>query len=358
MSETVVAEFSALAGRDPADRLPPEAAEKLQVLRDAREQAGTLVRAESTRVHEARQEWQRARSHVVELEKAYAAGSMMRTTRIREPRGDGLDDLELHPKERVLVEKISIDPDHQRLAVERSKVNRLKAALDRRQAELARQQEAMNTLGALLNACEEYLRRLPRRAVVELDDGGSTKAPKGDVAAAVEHARETLRSILEEIIDVVSAPRPSSEVKAALAQRIATMGRAPGVDSFMTGSGGIDLPTKRVQNLSAIMSDGSAGVCAGSIDDTAGLLFWLCRGQLTERLNDLVDEIVEDDCALSTEERAERLAGLKARALEVQRNEVALLEMASATGAAMLPRPDTDPRAYLGLSGDLPEPKA
>lgn len=353
MSELIVAAAPIVRQADVIDRLPAEAAERLQNLRTLREQAGDLARSMSHRADAARLAFRDAEDALGRLEAAYERGGVERTTFVR----DDPDPLKYMPAERKITEFQRVAPDVERMRKERSRVVRLRADWQRRQAEVEALSGVMSARGNLLTSVENYLRSLSRDAVIELDDGGAPKMPKGDITAAVEHCREQIRALREEQRDVEDAPRPASQIKEALAGHIDRMARRPDITGLMQTLAPPVMPTRRVVDLSAIMSDGGAGVVGGSLVDTAGIFAWLCRDQLIEALGELVDAEAEDDVALTDDERAARIADLKGSILEVERTEVAYLDLAAEKGAPMLPRSDTDPRAFLCLSSSLPEPR-
>jgi hypothetical protein len=78
---------------------------------------------------------------------------------------------------------------------------------------------------------------------------------------------------------------------------------------------------------------------------------WLFKDTLIRALEAEVDLIADDTVALSEDERTARERAALAQLLDVERGEAALAEQ-----AGELPRPDIDPRAYLGLASTLPAP--
>ena len=85
-------------------------------------------------------------------------------------------------------------------------------------------------------------------------------------------------------------------------------------------------------------------------------MFWLCKDQLTERIEREIDAVADDENALTLEQRTEQLAVISADKLACEREEERAFCAAVAGGAALTRRPDVDPRALLGLAGALPAP--
>ncbi|RAI32420.1 hypothetical protein CH338_24170, partial [Rhodoplanes elegans] len=90
--------------------------------------------------------------------------------------------------------------------------------------------------------------------------------------------------------------------------------------------------------------------------EAAQMLAWFDADRLAERLMAEVDALPDEPGALAPDERSQRLAAARARLLELERTEVALVE--AAPGAFM--RRDTDPLAVLGLqvAGEAPAQSA
>lgn len=336
------------SGADPIDRLHrlPEAAARLQRLRDAREQAFDLSRAASGRMDDAKKEWRRAESAFAELERIYREGRVNKTTVVKLDS----DPLRFESPTREIRESVRVEPDAARIERERSRVARLKSSFDRRVAEYDRHGEAGQIFAGLLTAVEAWIKAVPRSATIAIFEGPAKKAQKGPLPDAVEALRGELLAIWEEISDVRSAPKPSAEIKAALAayvDRLAAEGQ-PGLELFVDDLQTINLPKTRV-SLHTFLVGGSAGVAAGDVPDATKLLIWLCRDLMVERLEALVDGLAEDDVALSAAERTERLAALETRKLEVERREADLLHLADEAGTPIMPRRDMNPAAFLGV---------
>lgn len=341
------------------DRLPPEAAEKLDDLRIEVEQAFDAVRAESAKARELSDDYLRAQTHFDKLRHAYAAGHMQRRTIVREFKDPELADLEMHPKTSEVRETIRVEPDNKRLDDEQRKLDRLKTRRDKRIAERERLESEANQIGGLLRGCEDFLRDLPREIdVVALYDGDAPKTPKGDISAAVEKLRHQLVAIAEDVADILAAPPTSAEMKAVLKAQIEGLARRgkPDVSPLLDGLRPAKMPETQTRT-SVVTSDSNTGIGHGAVVDSAALIAWLNEDRLLAAMESEIDSAAEDCVALNREEKAKRLSDLAKKRLEVERAEVALLDMAGERGIRILPRPDCDPRAYLNLADELPEPR-
>lgn len=94
--------------------------------------------------------------------------------------------------------------------------------------------------------------------------------------------------------------------------------------------------------------------CAGfaqidSVDPVAHSLF-LNRSALQASINAIIDRDSDDSAALDDATRAERLATIAADRLLIERDEIALIERASAEGLSIAFRPDTSPLALLQIT--------
>ncbi len=347
----------ALAMNDTIDRLPPEAQIRFDDLRDRTERAFAVQRDEARRADEARKEFQIAADRLQRLEDAYAKGHVLRRRRERIPRGDGLDDLELHPRTREVVERIRVAPDDKLMEAERSKVARLEAEWRKRQAAVEKNRTEASDLAALRQNIDGYVANdLLVGLDIPLYSGKSTKLAKGNPADNLETVRTQRVALREEQLDVLAAPFPPDEIKEQLNRQIDRLARsgAPLIDNVMT-LGALEMPTTEAL-LHTVLSNGETGVVRGDVPDAIGVIAWLFQNDLKARLEAEVDRLAEPDLALASDEREKRLADLARRMLTVEREEAAILGSAAADGITLMPRPDHDARAYLGLADDLPTP--
>lgn len=324
-------------------RFPAEIIERIEDLRIRSEQCWSAVRGESAKVAEISDALSLAKSELRKFQDAFDGGTLVRHERV---------------KDENQREVTKVYPDKQPVEQRQQAVSQLEAKRDRRIAERDRLTAEADAFGALLRNCEEFLRALPRDTAVVLFEGKAVKPPKGDLPAEIEKLRRQLIAIDEDVADVASAPRPSDEIKAALGRQLDSLARRgkPNIGNLMADLHAPEFATTEAR-LSVVGGDGSTGTAFGRITNAAALVAWLDRDRLLAALESEVDAMAEDDLALTHDERQKRLADFAAKRLEVERTEVALLDLASERGLKILPRPETDPRAYLHLADELPASK-
>ena len=94
-----------------------------------------------------------------------------------------------------------------------------------------------------------------------------------------------------------------------------------------------------------------------SVPDLLATFAWLDPTKLLKRLNAEVDELSDDEHALTDAQRAEQLAEIESDRLATEREEEHLIELAEGQGLNIARRTEADPRAVLGLSSELPSPR-
>jgi hypothetical protein len=91
--------------------------------------------------------------------------------------------------------------------------------------------------------------------------------------------------------------------------------------------------------------------------DALALFCWLHKDALIAALESEVDLLADDLSQRIFEERATRIAALRAQLLEAERVEEALVCASEQSDAPVLRHNAADPRAVLGLSSALPAPR-
>jgi hypothetical protein len=86
------------------------------------------------------------------------------------------------------------------------------------------------------------------------------------------------------------------------------------------------------------------------------LLFWLHREALIQKIEAQIDEISDDQNALTAEQRNAQISEIDRDRLAIQREEEFWVSSAIDDGTNILRRPEADPRAVLGLADDMPAP--
>jgi hypothetical protein len=292
---------------DPADRLPPAAAVKLRQLIAANEDVHAVRQAISDR----RVELQAERGRL--------------DTRIRQLTAQRLED------------------DDPPVVQARADLEGAKAELDRLSI---REREAATS--SLPDNLIRYIGSIPRQTVILLEDD------LPEVTGTLDEAREAVTTLKEQLAAVRCAPLDAVEQRVKMRAQIEDIAERGRVT---VNNGEVVFPV--VDRMHALQHAFVAASKAVEQRNVVGkivvqepdLLSMLVRINKTAILKDLESQVEEVTDGLTGQERAECIRDLLSDIFEAERVECALVER---TGAAY--RPDTDPRAVLGLSSDLPLP--
>ncbi|MGY4158282.1 hypothetical protein ACVINW_004124 [Bradyrhizobium sp. USDA 4461] len=153
-----------------------------------------------------------------------------------------------------------------------------------------------------------------------------------------------------------NAPFPSEAKKrdaAAFIARLAERG-APSVSAMIDDNASdIKWPfTLQEHDLMAVVLGAGTrvvGRASGQVPDVIGLLCWLLRDTLVEKVSELIDANSDDAAALPANEREKQLAQIESDKLITERKEVALVQAARAAGDAVEHRNDISVLAALQL---------
>lgn len=210
--------------------------------------------------------------------------------------------------------------------------------------------ERMALVRGLVDDIDRWLRGLPNSVALTLHTSEvSGLRPGESPAAAVERLREQASQLRADIRATRSAPISSAEAKRLAREQVrqlAEKGRPSTLPTIELGEA-VRWPTVRIEGEA--VKDRSQ-VWSQTIDPVATLA-WLFPEEMTAALHRDIDELADDEAALSDQERADRIKALQAKLLETERQEAAAI---LASGGAATWRRDLDPRAALGLSSDLP----
>ncbi len=208
---------------------------------------------------------------------------------------------------------------------------------------------------------DRWLEDLP--AGVKLEEfrptGAARKAAKGSPTVAdIDASRQRIAALKSEIHTVRSAPPPSSDVKAKMRAQVAALAERarPNYLGAIEAGHPIKFPELSVQ--SQVATPAGIGIAYISAPDVYGFLCWLHGDAIVARMESDIDELADDEGALSDEEKAQREKQILADILDIERTEEAIIEQLETSGAPIQRRDDADPRAVLGLSDDLPGPTA
>jgi hypothetical protein len=292
---------------DPADRLPSRAAAKLRQLITANEDAHAVRQA----IFDRRVELQAERGRL--------------DTRIRHLTAQRLED------------------DDPSVVQARADLEGVKADLDR----LSIRERGAVTC-SLPDNLIRYIGSIPRQTVILLED--DLPEPTG----TLDEAREVVTALKEQLTAVRCAPLDAVEQRVKMRAQIEDIAERGRVT---VSNGEVVFPV--VDRMHALQHAFVAAPKAEEQQNVVGkivvqepdLLSIFVRINKSAILKDLESQVEEVAGGLTGQERAERVHDLLSDILAAERIECALAER---TGAAY--RPDTDPRAVLGLSGDLPLP--
>jgi hypothetical protein len=308
---------------DAAERLPPVAKAKLLALRDADENARALAQELSAQRTEAFAKKAAAEARHGALTLPHLAARV----------GGSL-----------------YDDGHPSVVQARKLIAAAQAEIDG----IARRTTALQSSRWLgLRSLEAFVGGL--RGRIEMAPQISPKIGKAGIVVEIETARADIARIGADIHTTRSASLPAAVVKNRLAQEIeALAARGPNVMPAIEAGLPLQWPMVDVQaSVQAITGSETPQIVTGfashQAHDVLGLLAYLFKDQLLEKLSAEVDELADDAGALTPEERAEREAELRAELLAAERLEERLIEIAAAEGRDVMRRPSADARAILGI---------
>lgn len=183
---------------------------------------------------------------------------------------------------------------------------------------------------------------------IKLYNGSAPQPQNGERARdELERAARRTRALQADRREVMAAPIPAAVAKELAWQQVQARADAakPDVTSLIDHGGPVRFPTVRT----AIEQHGSMSDLFAV--DPVALLAWCFPNEVKAAIDREIDENAEDEIALSSSERIERLATIDADILWSEREECAFSEL-----AGLLPRADIDPRAALGLADTMPAP--
>ncbi|WP_050625650.1 hypothetical protein [Bradyrhizobium viridifuturi] len=199
----------------------------------------------------------------------------------------------------------------------------------------------------LINSSRDLLRGVQ---TVKPYTGALPTLRKGETALdAVEARRRRLRELAADASRVNTAPFPSAVAKAKAKERIEALARRGEPDGFLAVERGeaVQWPTTLLR-----LPDGGAV----SVPDVEAWFARIHGKAMLAAEEQAIDACADDAAALTDQQRTEAMAQIRRDMLAVQREEVAFLHQANRAGAALLYRPETDYRALLQLSDDMPAP--
>jgi hypothetical protein len=307
---------------DVIEALPPQAAEKLRLLR---------LRAADAYAVAVPFEEVRAASAV----KTDAANALKRLT---DAAGIG---------------GFALKPDDQRVIVATKALAKAEDEFRRVQTRQATRAAAFQTSSGALAACEAWLRdgRPGGVALVDVEVDAPKLNKNETVIDAIERTRRRVRELRADLHRIASAPFPSSYAKQQMRAQVAALVQrgAPDCTNLLEHDGQIDFPTMRLQ--SDVFNTGTAGAVAyATTPDVVGLLAWLSRDALVAALDREIDNSSDDPAALSPTDRELRTSEVMADLAAVELGEAALVWAAMAQQLPVEFRADINPVAVLQIA--------
>jgi hypothetical protein len=203
---------------------------------------------------------------------------------------------------------------------------------------------------------EPYCLNLPADVEIKLHPQHAPKNDETFPLAAVERARKKLTELRVELTNVRAAPITRDEALAiakAQVRKLADQGQ-PNVRGLLARGDEIGWPTQVVSFTTRTAND--IGITHIDVTHNLALTAWLHPKLVIERLIEEIDAKANFTDALSAPERAKRESQLLDAILACEREECFWIEKAASQGTEVPYRTDTDARAVLGLSSDMPAP--
>lgn len=306
---------------DPVDLLPPPAAERLHKLRQQRDDAILLVRSDFEETQNQRLEIQGYRTRLNEL---------------RGPRGAGGYDL--------------ADDD--------VRVKSEAARLDKKMAELKRLSELSELRGErsrMLNTTikhvEDWVRSKPSGTAIAMCEPVDVQPRKGeDLQGAIERVRRYERELHSDAVRIAAAPHPSAARKEAVVREVEALAQQGKPNAANSIEHGEPVAWPLAHHQFEIYNVDPGAVVFGQLIDIRAFMSWWDKEGMIQRLSAEIDEVSDDEAALSDDERKRKIAEISADLLALEYEEAALVWRAQGDGAAVMHRPDIDPRALLGVT--------
>jgi hypothetical protein len=306
---------------DPAQALPPGARDKLVWLRDERDALHGAVQKANARCApnlDATQELERR----IYLLMNSAGDPKLRPTKD-------------HPKVKELRDQhAALEAEGERLAEVREVRN-------------AKWSAAASTVRMV----EGYLNQLLDNGIdVSMHSGREPTARRGEFAPhAVERYREQRAQLRADLRKIQTAPRPSSWAKHRAREWVSELAQQGQVSpaALIEIGGRLELPKR----MAEVHNSDPRNVVHAYVPDAVALLAWLFPEALTERLETMIDEVADDEHALTDTQRSIEIARITREVLQVERDEEFFV---CAANGAVSRRDDVDVRALLDIDGPDP----
>lgn len=326
------------ANADPVDwpQLPQPVKDKLRCLRRERDDAWSLWRAASNE-----------RADILEIKRTAEA-------RLTALTGGRKNSQWFRHFQASRFEKLP--DDHPEVAATLARLEDATARLERLNSIVEARSHQCQERGRLVTSVERYLERQGNRET-KLYMGSTPRRQKGEsLTGGIERCRRRVRELDADRHRIQSAPWPSAEAKQrarAEIEKLAERGQPNVLSLIETANGTIGWAERQFNDVRV----GDRLVTAIGDPSALGLLVWLHRDGLIERIEREIDLVADDQNSLTDEQRAAQLKQIEKDRLAVEREEEFLISGANEGGANILRRCDADPRAVLALDDTSPAPR-
>lgn len=196
--------------------------------------------------------------------------------------------------------------------------------------------------GLLVSKLEDFIGRRGHPIFEIVRDAAPILQKGVSLPAAIESRRRRIRELDADLKSVKSAPWPSRLTKRRAHEQIVELSKRGRPDVFAL--------VERFETIGwPMIPTASDDPPAAARVDAAALIAWALGPALIAAIDREIDELSDDQKALTKEQRKERQDQILADRLATEREEESLIERAETEGLPVSRRSDADPRAVLGI---------
>jgi hypothetical protein len=224
---------------------------------------------------------------------------------------------------------------------------------DRKQDRATSAWEEARLTRACVSAIAKWMESVRTHVVTDARLGDPKLLRDETPAIAIGKLRGRIAELKANLDQIKSTPIHSSEAKAFCVSYVAELVEAGRADLHWLLDGGV----RRI-DWHDPAHRGSADRQYGTEAAPAAIahIAWMDPKGFLTALHRQVDEEADDSIALKADDRTRKSASIQTELLSLERSEEHWVATLEKDGAKMARRSDADPRAVLGLSGDLPPP--
>jgi len=245
----------------------------------------------------------------------------------------------------------NLGPDDPRVKAAQRDLKTLTAEAKRLTDNYERKSAAWREASTTLSNVESWLSGGKPSGVVLRDHAEETlKLPKDeDVLTFIERQRRRVREARAALHTIESSPFPSAYCKQRMRGQIEQLAErgAVSVSRLVEHDGDVEFADEHRTVPVFVAKD--AAVASWTQPDAVALFAWMFRDELVKRLEAEVMAEADDAAALTHEERQRRAAEVQADLLAVERTECAAVWLAMSQNLPVEFRPDTDAVALLNV---------